>query len=328
MPEQLPSSAERRFRDLKHELTLQVFLREGPFWEAVSALRKTWRIEPPSRVPVAGDGLRPVILEHPDPSHAADPLRARLDRKWRDAVHGLHDDHVPVAFWRGDRGGSRLLWFSFLANCVLLDPPGTHLTEFAAAGNSMTVGFGEIDPRTVDMETWKVAPPPADPMMMVGAPVVRWPHPDTLVDAEREFWLEILAELGRRLAIDVFAEVNALLRETDLKGRAMGRYAALPASFLVAVDPDTTKEDVYSAFRMIAAAQPERTPEGRPRLDRLTAVQCAFLKQHGLTDPEIAERFGWALRRDAYDKRRRSNAVINHVKLGRQILAGRKNPSG
>jgi hypothetical protein len=330
MTEQLPSSAERRFRALKHDFTLQVFLQEGPFWEAVHTLRERWRIQPFVRVPDAGDRTTPAVLDVLGPDAKQQQLRELLERTWSAEIAQFHDAHVPSSLWRGGRRISRILWFSFLAYCVLHDPPEMDLTTFAATGNSMVVRHRGIDPREVDLETWELAPATNDAHPVIGAPIVYWPDPDELSDVWRWFLEALLNELGRRhlvpLGIDIGAAVDAILRETGLRYEATERFV-LPLHPLVTVNQDTRKEDVMSAFRAIGATQKDRSSGGRPKLDPLTAVECALMKQRGYSDPEIAERFGWPLREDSYDKRRRSNPVIDHVKLGRQVLAGRKNPA-
>lgn len=74
--------------------------------------------------------------------------------------------------------------------------------------------------------------------------------------------------------------------------------------------------------------QPTRKPprptgrRGRPS-DDLQDVQCAIWRNQGLSTAEIAKRFGWSTRSDAYEKRQRSDAAEDAVQRGRTILEGR-----
>ncbi|MDQ3539738.1 MAG: hypothetical protein M3440_03545, partial [Chloroflexota bacterium] len=182
----------------------------------------------------------------------------------------------------------------------------------------------------VDMETWTISSVPDAPTML-NPPVLDQPDPEALLERERWLWTEVIAELGRRYlaphGVDIDTVTEEILDDLGLLEQYAVRGAAVPLRQLIAVEPSTTEEDVRHAFRMIAATQPQRPKGGRPPIDPLVAVQCAIWKRRGWTDPTIAERFNWSLRSDSYDRKRRSNPVIDHVKRGNQILAGRKNPA-
>jgi len=222
-------------------------------------------------------------------------------------------------------------WFSFLAYCVLYNPPAMELLEFASRGGIVAVGVRSVDPKTIDTETWKVPPSPDGTPTMLDPPIAFVADPDDLRDAERSMWMEALAELGRRYfepqGLDVFEIVAAILTETGLADKAKRQYASVPQQLQITVLPETTKDDVLGAFRIIAATQPERIAGGRPPLDPLVSVQCVIFKQRGWSNADIAAHFDWPLRADAYDARRRSNVVIDHLKAGGAILGNRKYPT-
>jgi hypothetical protein len=223
---------------------------------------------------------------------------------------------------------SRKNWSRFLASCVLFDPPEADLLAFAAANDPPLISYSTYPGFDVQAATSR--PPVKDIPSMVNPPIVFEQEPGAVEAVETWYWTQIIEELARRYLPEGVTLSDAM-REIDhdlnLSDRYVERFAAISGRELIVVDPDTTEEDVRGAFRLIAASHRGRSKGGRPPLDALVAVQCALLKRQGLSDLDIAERFGWPLRRDSYDKRRRSNAVINHVKLGHEILARRKNPS-
>ncbi len=329
--ESLPSSADRRLQSLKSELTLQLYLKDGAFWDAINALRERWKIQPEVRVPSPGDRRLPSIYDRVDLDALKEPEHLVATGPWYLDLAKLHDAVVPPDLQvRASRRVSRASWSAFLAACALFDPPKTELLEFAAVGHLPSVRFGNVPPANVNFETWTVDSEPDTPAMF-NPPVVDHPDPEVALRHEKWLWREVIAELGRRYlapqGIDVDAAVKAILHERGLLEEYLVRGAAIPLQRLIAVEPFTTEADVRRAFQVIAATQPERNKGGRPPIDPLVAVQCALLKRQGWNDRAIAERFDWSLRPDSYDQRRRSNQVVDHVKRGREILAGRKNPA-
>jgi hypothetical protein len=327
----LPSSAERRYTRYKRQLTLDLFLREGRLWEAVSTVRERWSVDVQRRVPDDAAPLRPAILDvDVEPSGRFNQLVLRM--RWSDEVKAVHDTVIPSAFRNHtSKRLSQMKWFSFLAYCVLYDPPAMELLEFASRGEFVTVGFGNVDPKTIDTETWTVTPPPEDGPTMSDPPIAMVAAPDDLRDAERSLWMDVIAELGRRYfepeSLDVFEIVAAILRETGLVDVARRRYASVQLQPHITVDPATTKDDVLAAFRIIAATQPERIAGGRPAVDPLVAVQCVIFKRRGWSNADIATHFGWPLRADAYGVLRRSNTANEHLKAGGAILGRREYPT-
>jgi len=243
----------------------------------------------------------------------------------------LHDAIVPAQHQLGSaRWISQKFWNTFLAACLLFDPPETELIEFANLGPLPPVGFVNLPRAKVDIETWTVGSVPDAPIM-VNPPVLSQPDPEALLERERWLWGAVFTELGRRYlapqGLDVDGVIEEILDDLGLLEQYTARSATVPLRKLIPVEPSTTQEDVRRAFQMLAATQPERGKGGRPSIDPLVAVQCAIWKRSGWTDPVIAERFGWSLRSDSYERKRRSNQVIDHVKRGNEILAGRKNPA-
>ena len=81
----------------------------------------------------------------------------------------------------------------------------------------------------------------------------------------------------------------------------------------IEVRPETTEQDVRSAYRMLAAAHEKRPKSGRPGRNPLAAMECAGLHDRcGWTYERIAEHCGW------HDY----TAVSKYVAEGRKILEG------
>jgi hypothetical protein len=133
-PERSPtlgSSAEGRIRGLKRDLVLQLFFQRGPFWDGVLSLRSAWGITARRGMPSKEDSgtYCPIdlALEKPAPYKATKALGTFFDR-WDDALRPLRDRFVPDGLRRGPA------WDEFLGACVMCDPPGDYLAEFAEFG--------------------------------------------------------------------------------------------------------------------------------------------------------------------------------------------------
>jgi hypothetical protein len=101
--------------------------------------------------------------------------------------------------------------------------------------------------------------------------------------------------------------------------------------YRIVVDEDTKEKDVVNAFRAIKAACDISNPGGRPRLDRLIALQCAVLyDDYNSTDPEDRRRRVWTYKKLA-DKFRQlgvknARSAEEHVKYGRDLRKDFRNP--
>ncbi|MDP9355901.1 MAG: hypothetical protein M3R02_11600 [Chloroflexota bacterium] len=180
----LPSSADRRVQAFKREITLQLYLKDGLVWNAIRALRERWKIQPEVRVPSPGDRRLPSIYDQIDLDALEEAVRLAVTRPWYLDLAKLHDAIVPPQLQvRASRRVSLASWSTFLATCVLFDPPETELLEFAAVGHLPSVSFGNVPLANVNLETWTVDSEPDTPPMF-NPPVADHPDPHVALTHE------------------------------------------------------------------------------------------------------------------------------------------------
>lgn len=94
-----------RFRD---GLIVQLFLRRGPFWEAVKEARRALGVTPERAVPPR--------------EYAGEPI------KHNDEAIRLYNEQIPEMY----RRWFSFDWLGFVDMCIDFDPPGDRLDEFAS----------------------------------------------------------------------------------------------------------------------------------------------------------------------------------------------------
>jgi hypothetical protein len=318
----LASSAERRLQAFRHELTLDLFTRSGPFWTEIAKLRQTRGIvAEPWRLRVELHTM-PVHLPPdvpPKTPFAWEPEDRAPYVRWLRQLDELHDRVIPhdqrVA---GIRFRSHDYWRDFLSACAVYDPPSDDLLGFAdhVAEGDLPTYVEAVDDAYADWADEEGR----EPLEMLAPPIRLFADPDALIQAERERHARILDELHDRLApqgIDLreLASHVEFWYEDDWEDGP--RYARTPA---IVVEPATTEEDVRHAFRMLAAVQPERARPSKPTRDRLTAAQCAvWYDRHGWSQERIAQCFRWAVQYPPGVKPR-SETARQYISEGRTIL--------
>lgn len=126
----LHSDAGVRLTKLKRKLVLQLYTRDGPFWQAVRKVRTLRGITASTQLPPPTPGP-PVPEDEPDLS--TDPEeRMEFHKRWQADLFEIQQQVMPERYRDVD---SLRNWFYFLAACVLYDPPGTDLLAFAAYGD-------------------------------------------------------------------------------------------------------------------------------------------------------------------------------------------------
>jgi hypothetical protein len=315
----LGSSAERRLQAFRRDLTLDLFTRHGLFWVEVCWLRDLRGITAESRLPPT---LHPGKVHRPPTLKATNwewrPEQRQALAEWMVLLHVLHDAVVPPEHRVETPHASSLeFWMGFLSACLLYDPPASNLLGFADHG---VAAYGDfVNPLT----------PWADERGALGmlAPPIRFlPDPDALLAAHHRRHERFVDELHRRLTPDGI-DVRGLADEigywvTD-DANPTDDLATLPRPY-IAVDPQTTEEDVRNAFKLMAAAQPERRRPVRPRRDRLVCLQCAiWYDEGGWSQERIAAHFGWKVQFPAQAKPRSETARL-YIAEGRQLLHQRR----
>jgi hypothetical protein len=300
----LPSSAPSRIRKLKRALVLQVFLRDGDFWEAVRAKMDEWGIVPEERLPPA---------ELPLPLAEGDPVQLR---RWSLAVKEVRMVFLPGVYSRASD------WDAFVAACILYDPPELELAEFAEYGGLMAeTALPPNEARGGDRGS----------LSMVGAPVKWLPHPAMVAESDRMFYEAIIAELGERYVKpqgkDTLEAVEEILRDTGLREDWWERRGRRSEQPYISVNAYTKEDDGLSARHLILEELEIRDEGGRPRRYDLLAVKCAALhRDHNATNPDdkrykrwtyekLAKAFGLDSERiaEAYVKRGQELRIIHEM---------------
>ena len=145
------SSAAVRIRRLKRNLVASLFLRDGPFWGAVSQIRAKWGICPQVRVPCEDDPN--TVMPWDKLPHTSLGVE---DQEWDDDILPLIERFVPARL-----AGPFL---EFVGACVMCDPPPEKLLEFAEYGCVLPRVFWplvECDREDIDVDKLHsmVAPP-------------------------------------------------------------------------------------------------------------------------------------------------------------------------
>lgn len=320
MPDQI---SERRLQTFKNGLTLQLFLQRGPFWDAVRELRQRWQIDASPRIPMNASGkyfqLPGAQFQKPTKpdSELADP---RL-KPWLADLRALHNRVIPLEYEpTRTKHSSFVFWLPFLNQCVLFDPPPLMLRAFASAPTSMGIEHSVGSRSLFDRSTYSA--------MATNSPMVKWTDPEEILATERAFWRQVLHELAQRYlephGVELESALQEIWRETSLVQQHNETLNQLPRYNLIMVSTETTQDEVIRSFQTIAATRSSHSKGGRPAIDDLTAVECANRKQAGWTNRQISEHYGFPLRSDSYDRRRRSNVAAAHIKRGEAILNGRE----
>jgi hypothetical protein len=300
----LPSSGKDRERSIKRDMVLDLFLRRGPLWRHVSAIRERWKIEPRVEVPRPTCGYDFYTPKSPEPQQAQE---ASGDvGRWVDELVALHEAVVPE---EGHFLYSDLSWRGFLSMCVCFDPPDTRLEEFAD-----NLGWEEFGARDRAAATGYA---------MHSAPIVYLRDPEQVEAAVSAFYQELIEALCKKYlhpqGITTEEALDSVFKEETETERGpltqlYGKWIDLDEQHqpYIDVQPHHTVKDIASAGRMLKAEHEARPSPGRKNRDELTAVQCAiFHERHGWKYEKIAEHYGMDPG---------SNSVSKYIADGRRIL--------
>jgi hypothetical protein len=310
-------------RQLRRELVLQLYLKQGRLWEAVSEVRDRWNIEPKVQLPrpAVGELLLPEgAPKFGDRGSAARKRYAEYAIRWEDEMAAIRDKVVPnPSLPTRDLFGYQLerFWKRFFPACVLYDPPAEQLSEFASYGNpELSFLTGElIQTKTNIKELPGMVQPPIKSL---------W----DLMEVSDWYWRRILDYIGERYLEPEGMDPETLLERAmweipGLEEEYWEKYEQYARRYYIEVDAYTSLEDVRSAFQMIRSIQ--RPKRNKPPRDRLTAVQCAILYDHrNQRKQEDKRQWRWTFKTLAEELGLMGpRAAKYHVELGREILAGK-----
>jgi hypothetical protein len=349
-PKVLQSPFAEKVRRFKRELTAQLFLRRGSFWDAVSKMRQRWNIVPEERVPDL-------------PKISLFPRQLPEDRygEWLGDLASIEREVVP----EGMRRRTGHWWSRFLSACVLYDPPELELLAFAAYGDPQPVPLppirsGKAEPlptpedileRVSTLVAEQVAKrfpeqlgyrtQPAEPsgskrnywtdVAMSVPPVVKLRDPYEVEEVAMWFWTQSMRGVVERYirpqGLDVETVLHDVLDSSGLWEEYRDRMEQVSETYYILVDEYTTEEDLESARRIIRATQ-NQDSGGRPARDPLVALQCALLHdKYNETEPTDKRFWRWTYPRLAEEFKqfgvRNARSAEEHTKLGRQLLKNR-----
>jgi hypothetical protein len=335
----LPSSGERRLREIKRRLVLELYLREGAFWvedlwegafwAEIKDARERWGIKPEVRLP-------PAHLPVPHPKGDSEQAQ-----EWVNELHSFQLAFVSDS-WRYQRATD---WDRFFGACVLYDPPELDLALFAEYGGTKPEGLDRLG-STRDEET--------EGSHMIASPI-RWlPTLSQLSERLGEFYDALIEELGRRYVEptgkDTIEAINEILLETGLLKEYQSSFELDEQRWdlrpYILLDDLPQEKDVVNALRLVRATM-EKDSGGKPPRDRLLAIKLAALHdEHNFRYPENRRRWRWTYERlvdefgldeaekvrkvdkeDVRERKRRIRIGERYVKLGQDLRMKRKRNS-
>jgi hypothetical protein len=318
---------EQRLTPCRHELTLQLLLRSGAFWEAIKTVRDRWGIVAVTKVPSDSDRI-PYPPVCPEPSSPQQPDDAD-PYDWTRSAHCWQEDiqfslyraiprrcRLPQSRWEVD------IWLPFLSACIRFDPPETDLLTFAKQS---------LPPDEFDVESTWVRDNQTSDTIHIVTPTMTISEVDRSDVWHRRYERLLIDELHRRLE-PIGIDFKALVREVQADPNFLAQLLAYPvepdhSKVQVVVTAEATVDEFREAWDLF---QPwlQQSRGRRPKIDKLEAVQAAIWSQQGWTEKEIAEYFGWHPHPDSIDTRKRLNATRYRLKVGRDLLRGRINSAG
>lgn len=247
-----PSHVEEPVRRIKHAAVLELYLRSGPFWDAVSAVRSKW-------------GLTPIIGLPPDQLPAPPQNHDFNDKRYGQ----WHSDVKRLALMLGRRRfyGSAD-WDAFAAACVLYDPPeGRGMLTFAQYGG---VHYQRADRPLADEKN------PRDEGMWTVGPPVKWAKNEAQLQMKLQRYYEGIIEGLLERYVEPTGKDGWEAREEIVREKGLKEVLAAPVDREPVLVPDryANNKELTDA----RAASLGNADKGRPPRDDLVAVVCAFLQ--------------------------------------------------
>ncbi len=261
------ADTQSKVRRFKNALVVQLWVKDGAFWESIRNTRNRWKITARYQLPPSGPGIGGLIAPERAPDGELEGLEL-LDQ-WLESLKSIEDQFIPA------RLKDAAEWDAFISACVLCDPPEEELIKFAEHGDPCDPFM--ISARTENREN--------DKLPLQAAAPVRWLCEESeLENVCFSLFNRLLEELGERhlipLGLDVEALVENVFDSTDLRTEFQEKKKALKRRYYIGVEEGVSKEDVGRAFDRIPTLHKARLRGGAPRRDPLVALQCALLYDH------------------------------------------------
>lgn len=303
----------------RRDLTLDLFTQSGAFWDAVRELRDGWRVVatralPPSPPPgslVAAGYVS--VLQMPERFHVPpEPddtvLAGIIDlHRRRPELPPLTEEQIAED--RALHTRLHLGQWGFALRDLASDLDDRGVVDISAGGTD-DLAWQRWLPFLSACALYD--PPETDLLAFAEHNHRPLDGPGTEVTFRRKTEVVLRAAAWRDARLRAIGALPELERDVPALLAFAGYFARAAAAWR----PSTAHPSLPRAG-------------GRPALDPLLAVQGAILFDRlGLTYNQIADRLSLtSTTHESYDRRRRSNSAINHVRQGRAILASRKNPA-
>ena len=324
-------AADPQRRVHRRRLTLDLFTHHGPFWEEISRLREKWHVASVVRVPPEPNFHTEVVgllsrYQMPERFHipfvATYPETVELRRSlalaecssdevestmadmeamtFRTAVAGFLFDlrdlwtlSLPDDIRYGTNEFGWMTWAPFLSASVKYDPSPLGLLDFADHDDE---NAADLPQHTF----WRRGQEEAERVVQQGME-----YQEKHIDRQ-------IAEISRSLSPDAAwyakpylrARKDGVMRRTWLDLQYTSRYL---------------REQSYKQSQVVPDPPRRRGSRG---LDDLLLVQCAVMREHGLSSADIGRRFKWKVRLDDHKRERCDEAERNTLR-GNAILSSR-----
>jgi len=313
----LETSVGKEIKSLKSDLVLQLYRREGRFWEAVRQVRERWDIEPDISFPPPSThgGVQPASLtREPPPRSQSNEYTEWYDKheRWIKDLEFAARAAIPSSYI-GEKFGRD--WGSFVSICVCFQPvvsgecSAPKLREFAEIGG----------PEALSLPLKPGKQYPGGPLMAVKSPirVMSDPAEEARIEARyrddvvRHIWEHYIKHSGVSLD-EVLAEVHREhpeIEEERAEGLSRNRNSQ---TYWIKFDENVRAKDLLEYARMIMESQNQETrpSQGAPRVNRLECVECT----------ELYLRHGWTLEQLAQYYRVSQDTIKRHIRIGREVL--------
>jgi hypothetical protein len=296
----LETDAGREIKKLKHELVLQLYYQNGPFWEAVREVRERWDIEPFTSHPT--HAVESEVLPEGMPSQPPPPSSGDEYKEWFGTYKSWIKDLEKIAreaiqpTYIGEK--FRPDWGSFISVCVLYQPSVSgdasepKLLEFADIGGP----WMESLPLKPDKDY------PGGPLMAEKAPIRVMGDPAEEVRVENRchnavlqaVWELYLKPLGVTLD-GILAEDHKAYPEIEQERSEGLSHNKDTQTYWIKVDNDVRVKDIENHYlSMITESQEERPGKDGPRVSRLECVECAVLaRHHNWSQDQLMRRYSY-----------------------------------
>jgi len=292
-----------------------------------------WDLPRPPGLPLVHPALTGPATEE-DRRRWAHEGPMRETNRWLETLTALHDGIVPkqhrarnylavregfpVAsgpYPKGSRDRYEYLpdvWFLFLGNCLIYDPPPTELDAYANAANGDLNNPARHEPIVWLSDGVEVA-------------AVERQFREKALDHIHALYEGFLAENGLTAAFQHYAKERDTSDWQAILGEYQEHREQIESAPYISVEDDLDDEMIRKAVSTLRQLHGSERRRGRPKRDPLLCVQCAILKDsYGWTDVELAERFDAAITRSPHYGHEHSETIRQYVAEGRAILKQEK----